>query len=50
MRFSATAVIGTLALAATLPLASCDNTPASAPTTIDVTIGGKTFRCKPALD
>jgi uncharacterized membrane protein (UPF0127 family) len=54
MRFSATAAataaIGTLALAATLPLASCDNTPASAPTTIDVTVGGKTFRCKPALD
>ena len=50
MRLPATAALATLALAATLPLASCDKAPSAAPTTIDVAIGGKTFRCKPALD
>ena len=50
MRLTELAAASTLALVATLPLASCSNAPANAPTTVDVTVGGKTFRCKPALD
>ncbi|MFN5496901.1 MAG: DUF192 domain-containing protein [bacterium] len=54
MRFpvnlAVTLAIGLAALATALPLASCGNTPANPPTTIDVTVGGKTFRCKLAID
>lgn len=50
MRSFAPFAIGLLASAAMLPLSSCGNAPANAPESIDVTVGGKTFRCKLAID
>ena len=50
MRLPATALLVTAAIAASVPLAACDNAPANAPASMDVTIGGKTFRCRLALD
>jgi len=55
MRFHLLSTLAPLALAAAgllaMPLlASCSGAPANAPQSIDVTVGGKTFRCKPALD
>lgn len=50
MRFLAPTAVSLLALAATIPLNSCDSAPANAPATLDVAVGGKTFRCKLAID
>jgi uncharacterized membrane protein (UPF0127 family) len=50
MRLPVTFAVGLAVLSAMVPLASCDDTPAKPPASIDVTIGGKTFRCKLAVD
>lgn len=50
MRLLAALLIAVLAIAAALPLASCDRAPAAAPSAMEVTIGGKVFRCKLAIN
>jgi uncharacterized protein len=42
--------IAAACMLSTAPLTSCDRAASSPPATIEVTAGGKVFRCRPALD